>query len=119
MSTSQVGAESQSNPLRTLTPLHLIGILLASVTGVIHLYLGVGTRSVALFIAGVGFTIGVATIVAGFRRQTMIKLGIPFTATQTAYYLATHFDQLTALSITDKIVQIALIAVLVVLARRS
>lgn len=119
MSTSKVGRKSSSNPLTSLTPLHLVGLLLAATTGAIHLWLGVKEPSVALFIAGTGFAVGVVAVATDIRRQTVVKLGIPFTATQFVYYLATHFDHLTQIGIFDKLVQFGLIAVLVILARRS
>lgn len=118
MSTSEIGSKSSSNPLTSLTPLHLVGLLLAAITGANHLWLGVEEPSVALFIAGVGFAVGIAAVAADIRRQTVVKLGIPFTATQFVYYLATHFDHLTQIGILDKFVQFGLIVVLVVLARR-
>jgi hypothetical protein len=119
MSTSEIGRKSSSNPFASLTPLHLVGLLLAAVTGAIHLWLGIEEPSVALFIAGVGFVVGIVAVATNIRRRTVVKLGIPFTATQFVYYLGTHFDHLTQVGILDKVVQFGLIVVLVVLARRS
>jgi hypothetical protein len=119
MSTTEIDNEPSPGPLQSLTPLHLIGLVFAVVTGGIHLWVGVQESSLALFIAGIGFTIGIVAVVANIRRLTVVKLGIPFTATQTVYYLATHFDQITLVSATDKIVQIGLIVVLFLIARRN
>lgn len=41
MSTTAVDNEPSSRPLQSLTPLHLIGLILAAITGGIHLWLGV------------------------------------------------------------------------------
>lgn len=119
MSTGNIERQSPSNPIQSLTLLHIVGLLLAAITGAIHFYLGVDEPSVALFIAGVGFTIGIATVVADIRRETVVLLGIPFTGTQFVYYLATHFDHITQLGIVDKLVQFTLIVVLVALAQRG
>lgn len=119
MSTTEIENSPSSSPLQSLTLLHLIGLLLAAITGGIHLWLGVEESSLALFIAGIGFAIGIVAVTADIRRQTVVKLGIPFTATQAVYYLATHFDQITLVSATDKLVQFGLIGVLFLIARRN
>lgn len=119
MSTTKIDDQPSLGPLQSLTPLHLIGLVLAVITGGVHLWLGIEESSLALFSAGIGFSIGIVTVVANIRRSTVVKLGIPFTATQTVYYLATHFDQITLVSATDKIVQIGLIGVLFLITRRS
>ncbi|WP_336326462.1 hypothetical protein [Halovenus sp. HT40] len=119
MSATGIDTEPSSSPLQSLTALHLIGIVLAVITGGIHLWLGVVESSPALFIAGVGFAIGTVAVAANIRRLTVVKLGIPFTGTQTVYYLATHFDQITLISATDKLVQLGLIGVLFLIARRN
>lgn len=119
MSMSEIDTEPPPSPLQSLTPLHLIGIVLAVITGGIHLWLGVVGGSPALFTAGVGFAIGMVAVAANIRRLAVVKLGIPFTATQTVYYLATHFDQITLVSATDKVVQLGLIGVLFLIARRN
>lgn len=119
MSTSEIESNPSTNPLQSLTPLHLIGIFLAAITGTIHLWLGVENPSVALFIAGVGFAVGIGAVATDLHRDTVVKLGIPFTATQFVYYLSTHFDHLTQVGIADKLVQFGLIIVLITLARRD
>ncbi|UHQ99258.1 hypothetical protein HYG81_25825 (plasmid) [Natrinema zhouii] len=119
MSTTEFNSKSSSNQLLSLTPLYLIGLLLAAITGVVHLWLGIEKGSPALFIAGIGFAIGIIAVVVDIRRQTIVRLGIPFTAVQAVYYLATHFDQITWVSATDKLVQVGLIAVLIVIDRRG
>lgn len=119
MSTTEIDTEPSQHPVQSLTPLHLIGLLLAGITGGIHLWLGVTEGSPALFIAGIGFAVGIVGVVANIRRSVVVKLGIPFTATQTVYYLVTHFEQITPLSATDKLVQVALLGILFFIARRS
>lgn len=118
MSTTELDTDPSSPPLQSLTPLHLFGLLLAAITGAIHLWIGVDSRSLALVIAGVGFAVGIVAVAANIRRESVVKLGIPFTATQTVYYLATHFDHLTLVSVTDKVVQLGLIGVLILIDRR-
>mgnify|MGYP000138558767 CR=1 FL=1 len=119
MSTTEIDTDPSSPPLQSLTLLHLVGLLLAAITGAIHLWIGVDSRSLALATAGVGFAVGIVAVAADIRRESVVKLGIPFTATQTVYYLATHFDQLTPVSTADKIVQLGLIGVLFLIDRRG
>lgn len=119
MSTTELDSPSSSGPFQSLTPLYLIGIILAAITGAVHLWLGIEKSSLALFVAGIGFAVGIIAVIADVRRETVVKLGIPFTATQTIYYLATHYEQITWVSATDKIVQIVLITVLILIDRRK
>jgi len=118
MKTPILGGKSSVDSSSSLTPLHLLGILLATITGAVHLGLGVTKGSPALFIAGIGFGVGIVAVVANVRRHTVVRLGIPFTAVQAIYYLATHYDKITWVSAVDKLVQVTLIAVLIGLHRR-
>lgn len=119
MSTSEATRRKSSHPLRSLTPLHVIGLFLTAITGAVHLWLGVTNPSVALFTAGIGFVVGIVAVAADIRRQTVVKLGIPFTATQFVYYLATHFDHITQIGAVDKVVQFGLLVVLVSIVRNT
>lgn len=118
-------ATDTGTTLRTesLSSLHWLGIALAVVTGVIHLYLG------ALFItspmgwsflaAGVGFLGGVAAVLVDYRRRLLYLLGVPFTAGQIVAWYVVNAPDFSALGYLDKVVQIALIVVLVVLYRQE
>ena len=118
-------ATESGTRLRTesLTTLHWVGAALAVVTGVLHLYLG------ALFItdpmgwsflfAGVGFLGGVAALLVDYRRRLLYLLGVPFTAGQIVAWYVVNAPEFSALGYLDKVVQVALIAVLVVLYRRE
>lgn len=119
MATTEIDDDSSPIPQTAFTPLYLIGFLLAAITGAIHLWTGITGSSLALTAAGVGFMVGIVAVIADIRRESIINFGIPYTAVQTVYYLATHFDQITWLSAVDKVVQIGLIVVLVMLAKRQ
>lgn len=118
-----------SGGLRTesLTGLHWAGIGLAAITGVIHLVLGVGFLANSLgnpiawafVLAGVGFLGGIAGVLSGYRRRLLYLLGIPFTAGQVVLWYVINAPDLSPLGVGDKIVQTLLIAVLIVLYRRS
>ena len=107
----------------SLTTLHWVGVALALVTGVLHLYLG------ALFItnpmgwsfifAGVGFLGGVVAVLMDYRRRLLYLLGIPFTAGQIVAWYVVNAPDFSALGYLDKVVQVALVVVLVVLYRRE
>lgn len=106
----------------SLTTLHWVGIALSAVTGVIHLWLGVSFApsplGLSFLFAGVVFLGAIAGIVLDVRRRLLYLLGIPFTAGQIPIWLAVNWPDLGTIGIADKVVQVALIAVLVVLYRR-
>jgi hypothetical protein len=108
----------------SLTTLHWIGIALAVVTGVIHLVLGVrfldSLMGISFLLAGVGFLAGVVFVLIDYRRRLWYLVGVPFTAIQVALYVPVNWpDLLSPVGVADKVVQVALIAVLVVLYRRE
>jgi nicotinamide riboside transporter PnuC len=110
----------------SLAPLHWIGIVLAAITGVIHLFLGVsfitGGLGVPFLIAGVGFLAGIAAILLDYRRRQFYLLGIPFTLGQIVLWYVINADRITAgdvgpIGIVDKLAQVAFVVVLVLLLR--
>ena len=106
-----------------------IGILAAAVSGVIHLRLGVGNApsplGISFLLAGVAFVIAAGFVVVGYRRRTVYVVGIPFTLVQIATWYYANFAagdksfpaDVGTLGAVDKIAQLLLIAVLVVLLR--
>jgi hypothetical protein len=114
--------------LETVTPLHWAGVVLAAITGVLHLVLTVqlGLGSLvglggSFLVAGVGFFAGAGAVVADYRRRQFYLLGIPFTAGQIVLWYVLNdpsFSGVT-LGIVDKVVQVALIGVLAVLYSRE
>lgn len=111
--------------LRTdsLTTLHWVGIVLALVTGVIHLALGASFITSplgwAFLFAGVGFLAGIVGVLVDYRRRLLYLLGVPFTAGQIPIWYALNAPDISALGIGDKVVQVLLVVVLVVLYRRE
>lgn len=107
----------------SLTTLHWAGIALAAITGLVHLWLGVSfapsAMGLSFLFAGAVFLGAIAGVVLDVRRRLLYLLGIPFTAGQIPIWLAVNWGNLGAIGIADKVVQVALIAVLVVLYRRS
>ncbi|SFL24179.1 hypothetical protein SAMN04487950_3000 [Halogranum rubrum] len=116
--TRGVGFETAS-----LTTLHYVGIVLAAITGVIHLVLGVGflpsPLAVSFVLAGLGFFGGIALLLFNVRRRALYAVGIPFTLAQIAAYFVINPDPLSAFGLFDKLVQLALVGVLVVLYREK
>ncbi|KAB1192505.1 hypothetical protein GJR96_03255 [Haloferax sp. MBLA0076] len=113
-----------------LTRLHYLGIVLAAITGVIHLVLGAGALAsnladplgLAFVGAAAGFAGGIVAVLRGDRqtRSRAILFGIPFTAGQIVLYVAFNWPDVFGVGgVVDKIAQIALVAVLVVLYRRE
>ncbi len=108
--------------------LHWAGVVLATVTGVIHLLLAWFQLSDSLT-AGLGWAFlfaGVVFLAAGvgvlveYRRRLLYLLGIPFTAGQIVlWYLANAPDLISPISVADKLAQVGLLVVLVVLLPRE
>jgi len=108
----------------SLTRLHWLGIVLAVVTGAVHLYFGIlaldTLQGVSFVLAGIAFLVAILLLLFDFRRRLLYLVGIPFTGIQVSLYFALNWpDVLNPGGIGDKVVQVALIAVLVVLYRRE
>jgi hypothetical protein len=123
--------EPGSIDLETLTPRHYAGILLAVVSGLIHLRLGVGFApsplGLSFLFAGVVFLAAGVAVVANYRRRLLYRLGIPFTAGQIVLWYYLNFVAGTkafpadvgTLGAVDKVAQVLLLVVLVFLVRRE
>ena len=117
--------------LQTLTPLHYVGILLAAITGVIHLRLGVGFApsplGLSFLFAGVVFLVASAAILANYRRRLLYGLGIPFTAGQIVIWYGVNFAagpksfpaDVGTFGWIDKVAQVLLVVVLIALLRQD
>ncbi|MFB6255418.1 MAG: hypothetical protein ABEH58_01615 [Haloplanus sp.] len=108
----------------SLTPLHWIGAVLASLTGVVHLYFGVlaiGTvQGVSFVLAGVALFVAILLLLLDVRRRLLYLVGVPFTGVQVVLYFVLNWPNvLSPGGIGDKVVQVSLIAILVVLYRRE
>ncbi|QZY00790.1 DUF7475 family protein [Halobaculum rubrum] len=121
---TETASEGLALHTETMTGLHWLGIALAAITGVIHLWLAYAFSSetgmaVAFLIAGVGFLGGVAAVLFDYRRHLFYVLGIPFTAGQIPLWYVANAPDFGATGIADKVVQVVLVVVLVVLYRRE
>lgn len=113
--------------LDSLTPLHWLGIAMALVSALVHLVLGVDFfphyMGVLFLLATGGFVGAVVLVLIDYRRTLVYLVGIPFTLSQiVGWYVVNQPDSLSALGaadIADKVAQVVLIAVLVVLYRRE
>lgn len=107
----------------SMSTLYWVGIGLAVITGVIHLFLGVlsitSALGVSFIVAGVGFFAGVAAVLTDTRRRLVVLLGIPFTAGQIALWYLFNAPDFSPLGIGDKVVQALLIVVLAGLYRNE
>lgn len=114
-----------------LGSLHYLGIALAVVSGVIHLLLGVifapEPMGMAFLFAGVVFLLAVAGVLRNYRRRLLYQLGIPFTGGQIVLWYYLNFAagdkafpaDVGGLGAVDKLAQVALIVVLVLLLQRE
>ena len=123
--------ESDAVDLDGLGSLHYLGIALALLSGVIHLFLGVNflpeTLGVAFLFAGVAFLLGAGGVLRNYRRRLLYQLGIPFILGQIVLWYFLNFaageksfpGDVGGIGAVDKLAQVALIVVLVVLLQRE
>jgi succinate dehydrogenase/fumarate reductase cytochrome b subunit len=121
----------QQSTLRTdsLDRLHWLGIVAALVTAAIHLLLGVrlfpSGIGISFVLAGLGFLGAVALVLVDYRRRAIYAIGIPFTLVQVVLWYVFNFANgpkafpadVGALGAVDKLAQVVLVAVLLVLLR--
>lgn len=113
----------------SLSGLAYVGIIAAVVSAVVHLRLGVGFISsplgISFVLAGLGFLGAVVLVLLDYRRRTVYAVGIPFTAIQIVIWYYVNFaaggkafpGDIGTFGAVDKIAQVVLIAVLIVLIR--
>jgi hypothetical protein len=104
-----------------MTPLHWIGVVLAVITGVLHLGLGASFGlngfGISFIVAGIAFLVGAAAVLVDYRRRLFYLLGIPFTLGQVVAWYAVNAPSFSPLGLLDKVVQVAFVVVLVLLLR--
>jgi hypothetical protein len=113
----------------SLDGLHWVGIVAALVSAAVHLLLGVrmlpSGMGISFVLAGLGFLGAIALVMLDYRRRTVYAVGIPFTLVQIALWYYVNFVSLGksfpadigTLGAVDKVAQLVLLAVLVVLLR--
>ena len=110
----------------TLTPVHWIAGVLALISGAIHLVLGIqfwgDPTSGPFVLAGLGFLGGIVLALLDYRRRLVYLVGVVFVAAQiVAFYYINYLNQpaFSAVEIIDKLAQVLLIVLLLVLYRRE
>jgi hypothetical protein len=112
----------------SLTPVHWVGVVLALVSGAIHLYLGVSFLSSPLgppfLLAGLGFLGAVALVLLDVRRHLVYLVGVPFTGVQIAIWYQVQVAErglfnLGPLDYVDKAAQVLLVVILLYLIREE
>lgn len=103
-----------------------LAIVLAAITGVIHLVLGVGNfpdpLALSFLVAGLGFFGGIVLFLMEYRRRLLVVLAIPYVAAQIALFYLLNMPTVATLSpvaIVDKAVQLVLIVLLILLYREE
>ncbi len=86
-------------------------LVLAAITGAIHVYEGLGYGGLPLLLAGAGFFGGIALFAFGVKRRWLYALGIPYTLAQVVLWLEMGLPYLR-LGLFDKAVQLVLVVVL-------
>ena len=119
----------RSLDVESLSGLAYVGIIAAIVSAVIHLRLGIGfidsPLGISFILAGLGFLGAVVLVLLNYRRRTVYAVGVPFTAIQIVLWYVFNFAagdkafpaDVGTLGAIDKLAQVVLIAVLVVLLR--
>lgn len=130
-------ATSNRASIRTdsLGGLHWLAIILAAVSGAVHLFLGASAffgsvipvpLGIAFLLAGLGFFGAIALVLVGWRRRLVYLAGIPFTAIQILLWYQFNYvgtgESITGagpIEIVDKVAQLVLIVILVDLYLRA
>jgi hypothetical protein len=114
----------------SLGGVHWVAIGAALVSGIIHLVLGVSFApsglGISFLLAGLGFVGAVVLVLVNYRRRLVYAVGIPFTAIQIVlwYYInyvagPRSLPNIGTLDAIDKLAQVVLIVLLVVLYRQE
>jgi len=127
---STAATRDTAKSIDTLDGVHWLGILAALVSAAVHLLLGVrmlpSTLGISFVLAGLGFVGAVGLVLLGVRRRAVYAVGVPFTLIQIVLWYGVNFAgsgksfpaDVGTLGAADKVAQVVLIAVLVVLLRR-
>ncbi len=120
------GVSLQTGSLGTV---HWVGVLAALVSAGVHLLLGVrmvpSGLGISFILAGLGFIGATVLVIVDIRRRAVYALGIPFTLVQIVLWYVVNFTgggksfpgDVGTLGAVDKIAQVVLVAILVVLLR--
>lgn len=116
----------------SLTRLHWVGVVLAVLTGLSHLVLAAlflpEPFGIVFLLAGLGFFGGVALLLLNVRRRLLYRVGVVYTLVQIVAYFPANADYLDPLlgwpaadplGFADKVVQVALVVVLIQLIRKE
>lgn len=118
-----MAVESESTTGESLPTLAWLAVLLAAITGLVHLGLGIRdldtSLGIAFVLAGLGFFGAIALLLLGYRRRLLYLIGIPFVGIQFVLYFAMNWPDVNAIGLGDKVIQVILIALLIVLYRRG
>lgn len=121
MSTSTERATQSEAPLLSFD---YVAIVLAALSGVIHLYegyedFGEGVLAILFILAGLGFLAWVVLLFIGFDKKTLYLAGFVFTAIQFVGYFVIRWPNIyEGIGLVDKVVQLLLMIVLVLLYRQ-
>lgn len=110
-----------------LDPIYWIAIVLAGLTGFVHLALGIGAfpdpLGVAALLAAGGYAGAIVLVLVNYRRRLILALGIPFVGSQILlWYLLnrpTSLSDISPIAAVDKLVQVLLIVAILVLLNRE
>lgn len=104
----------------SLTRLHWLAIGLATITGVIHVGIGIQFSDPLLLLAGLGFFGAIVLALFDVKRRLLYLVGIPYTAIQLVMYFVRNWPNvISPAGVVDKIVQVSLIVVLYMLYRQQ
>ena len=96
----------------TVSNAHWAAVALAALTGLIHLYVGWARGRPSLALAGVGFFVGIALFLRGYRRRLLYALGMGYVLVQIALWAVFNAGEYTTIGYVDKAVQVLLVALL-------
>lgn len=119
---TSMSADRLSLDTETLAGPHYAAIVLAAITGVIHLLEAIpawpGALGISFLLAGLGFLGGIILFLLGWKRRLLYLIAIPYTGIQLPLYVVFNWPDIwRAIGVFDKLVQIALIILVIYLWR--
>lgn len=98
--------------VETVDGLQWAAVVLAVLTGVVHVYVGIAEGRLPLVLAGLGFFGAVVLFLANYRRRTLYLVGVVYVLAQVVAWAVVRVGSYTPVGYADKAIQVALIAVL-------
>lgn len=97
----------------SVTSVEWVGIILAAVSGAVHLAVGIpsipSVLATSFVLAGLGFIGAIVLVLIGWRKRIVYTIGIPFIGAQLIFWYVLNGFPLDTIEIIDKVAQVTLL----------